>query len=206
MAQAVVDHSLTGPELLNAAAAEVASWPSISASRARQVKWVVGEYTRALAHAEHPLADDAGAREVFAAEPVEVYLRLARTGQLRVRTAADPSRGSDNSEQTRLEVLRLLVTACGAEDFAERPPQPDPPSNSLAKPSGWSRRSSPLDQPSRRGNRQLKRASTSPGPGRDHMTSGSARRATRSASTSNPSGGPSRLPMCWRSSKPLRST
>ncbi|MGW7438237.1 hypothetical protein [Streptomyces sp. NPDC054849] len=99
----VVDRRLTGPELLNAAAAEVTSWPLISPSRARQVKWVVGEYTRALAHAEHPLADDAGIREVFAAEPVDVYLRLARTGQLRVRKAADPSRGSDNSEQTRLE-------------------------------------------------------------------------------------------------------
>lgn len=126
----VVDRTLTGPELLNAAAAEVTSWPSISPSRARQVKWVVGEYSRALAHAEHPLADDAGIRKVFAAEPVEVYLRLARTGQLRVRKAADPSRGSDNSEQTRLEVLKLLVTACGAEDFAELPPQPDPPSKS----------------------------------------------------------------------------
>lgn len=67
-------------------------------------------------------------REVFTAEPVDVYLLLARPGQLRVRKAADPSKGSDNSEQIRLEVLRLLVTACGAEDYAELPPQPDPPS------------------------------------------------------------------------------
>ncbi|MFE2528750.1 hypothetical protein ACFXEL_31525, partial [Streptomyces sp. NPDC059382] len=68
----VVDWKLTGPELLAAAAAEVTSWPSVSASRARQVKWVAGEYTRALAKPEHPLGDDAGVREVFTAEPVDV--------------------------------------------------------------------------------------------------------------------------------------
>ena len=107
--ETVVDHGLTGPELLNAAAAEVTSWPSVSASRARQVKWVVGEYTRALAHAEHPLADDADVRRVFTAGPVGAYLRLACTGELRKRTAADPAKGSDHSEQIRLEVLRLLV-------------------------------------------------------------------------------------------------
>ncbi|WP_374778683.1 hypothetical protein OG756_42280 (plasmid) [Streptomyces sp. NBC_01310] len=124
----VVDHRLTGAELLAAAAAEVTSWPSVSASRARQVKWVVGEYTRALAHAEHPLGEKAAVDEVFTRGPVDAYLRLARTGRLRVRQAADPSKASDNSEQIRLEVLRLLVTACGAEDFADLPPQPDPPS------------------------------------------------------------------------------
>lgn len=123
----VVDSSLTGIELLEAAAAEVTSWPSVSASRARQVTWVVGEYTRALVHAEHPLGDDAGVDEVFTRVPVNEYLRLARAGRLRVRRAADPSRGSDNSEQIRLEVLKLLVTACGAEDVADLPPQPDPP-------------------------------------------------------------------------------
>lgn len=96
---------------------------------------MVGEYPRALAHVGHPLADDAGVREVFAAEAVEVYLRLARTGQLRVRKAADSSRGSDNSEQTRLEVLKLLVTACGSQDFAELPPQP-PRRASRPSPSG----------------------------------------------------------------------
>lgn len=123
----VVDQELTGAELLAAAAAEVTSWPSVSAARARQVAWVAGEYRRALALAEHPLGVDAGVDEVFTREPVNEYLRLARTGQLRVRRAADPSRGSDHSEQIRLEVLKLLVTACGAEDYAELPPQPDPP-------------------------------------------------------------------------------
>lgn len=123
----VVDRKLTGAELLAAAAAEVNSWPAVSAARARQVTWVVGEYTRALAHPEHPLGDEAAVDEVFTREPVNEYLRLARTGQLRVRRAADPSRGSDNSEQIRLEVLKLLVTACAAEDVADLPPQPDPP-------------------------------------------------------------------------------
>ncbi|MFJ7271992.1 hypothetical protein ACIQV3_36050 [Streptomyces sp. NPDC099050] len=122
-----VDPTLSGPELLRSAGDEVVSWPSISASRARQVNWVVGEYTRALAHADHPLDGDAHFTKLFTAEPVQAYLRLARTGQLRVRKAADPSKSSDSSEQIRLEVLRLLVTACGAEDYAGLPPQPDPP-------------------------------------------------------------------------------
>ncbi|MYW08548.1 hypothetical protein GT034_09345 [Streptomyces sp. SID2563] len=123
----VIDSRLASAELFAAAAAEVTSWPSVSAARARQVKWVANEYTRALSHAEHPLAADAGIRQVFTADPVGAYLRLARTGQLRVRKAADPAKGADHSEQIRLEVLKLLVTACGAEDFAELPPQPDPP-------------------------------------------------------------------------------
>ncbi|MGW6202232.1 hypothetical protein ACWF9B_01045 [Streptomyces sp. NPDC055089] len=62
----VVDSRLTGTELLETAAAEVT--------------WVVGEYTRALAHAGYPLADDAGVRQVFTADPVNAYLCLARTG------------------------------------------------------------------------------------------------------------------------------
>ncbi|NEE39430.1 hypothetical protein G3M53_80290, partial [Streptomyces sp. SID7982] len=124
----VVDSTLTGAGLLAAAAAEVTSWPSVSASRARQVKWVVGEYTRALAHPEHPLGDDAGVRDVFTAAPVLAYLGLAAGGQLRTRRAADPSKGSEHSTQIRLEVLKLLVTACGAQEFAELPAQPDPPS------------------------------------------------------------------------------
>lgn len=123
----VVDRELAGAELLAAAAAEVASWPFVSVSRARQVRWVAGEYSRALAHPDHPLSADAGVDEVFTRVPVDAYLRLARTGELRLRRAADPSRGSDNSEQTRLEVLRLLVTACGAQDFADLPPLPDTP-------------------------------------------------------------------------------
>ncbi|GLW04173.1 hypothetical protein [Streptomyces lavendulae] len=128
MTPSIVDRSLTGAGLLAAAAAEVTSWPFISPSRARQVKWVSGEYTRALAHPEHPLDDGASVEEVFTCGPVDVYLCLARTGRLRVRQAADPSRGSGNSEQIRLEVLGLLVTACGAEGTADLPPQPDPPS------------------------------------------------------------------------------
>lgn len=123
----IVDRTLTGPELLRAAADEVSSWPSISPSRARQVTWVAGEYTRALAHTNHSLDDGARYTQLFTAGPVQAYLRLARTGELRVRKAANPKEGSDNSEQIRLEVLRLLVTACGAEEYAELPPQPDPP-------------------------------------------------------------------------------
>jgi integrase len=124
-----VDSALTGAALLQAAAAEVTGWPEVSASRARQVRWVAGEYGRALAHPDHPLTD-AGAtvRAVFRAEPVAAYLELARRGELRLRKAADPKRPSGHSEQTRIEVLRLLVAACEAEAYAQLPAQPDPPS------------------------------------------------------------------------------
>ncbi|MGK4578460.1 hypothetical protein [Kitasatospora sp. HPMI-4] len=125
-----VDGALTGRALLQAAAAEVNSWPAVSASRARQVTWAANEYGRALGHADHPLSDDASAtaRTLFRRESVGAYLALARSGALRVRAARDPGRASDNSEQTRIEVLGLLVTACEAEAFAQLPPQPDPPS------------------------------------------------------------------------------
>ncbi|MFD6890213.1 hypothetical protein [Streptomyces sp. NPDC059957] len=93
-----IDRTLLWPALLRSAGDEVVSWPSISASRARQVNWVVGEYTRALAHTDHPLDGNAHFTKLFTAEPVQAYLHLARTGQLRVRKAADPSKSSDNSE------------------------------------------------------------------------------------------------------------
>ncbi len=124
-----VDVALTGAPLLQAAAAEVTSWPEVSASRARQVRWVAGEYGRALQHPDHPLTDaEAGVRRIFRAEPVAAYLALARSGQLRVRKAADPKRGSGHSEQTRIEVLGMLVAACEAQAYAQLPAQPDPPS------------------------------------------------------------------------------
>ena len=124
-----MDTTLTGAELLQAAAAEVTAWPTVSVSRARQVRWVAGEYSRALEHPGHPLTDaDATVRRIFRAEPVAVYLALAHSGELRVRKAADPKRASDHSEQTRIEVLRMLVTACEAEAYAQLPAQPDPPS------------------------------------------------------------------------------
>lgn len=125
----MTDTTLTGAALLQAAAAEVTSWPGVSVSRARQVRWVAGEYSRALEHADHPLSDvDATVRRIFRVEPVAAYLALARRGQLRVRKAADPKRHSDHSEQTRIEVLRMLVVACEAEAYAQLPAQPDPPS------------------------------------------------------------------------------
>ncbi|RSM86190.1 hypothetical protein DMA10_36620, partial [Streptomyces sp. WAC 01420] len=76
----VVDRTLTGGELLAAAAAEVKSWPFVSASRGRQVTWVANEYTRALAHPEHPLTEQAAVDDLFTREPVDAYLQLARTG------------------------------------------------------------------------------------------------------------------------------
>ncbi|MFE3502935.1 hypothetical protein [Kitasatospora sp. NPDC059160] len=127
-----VDTALTGRALLAAAAAEVASWPAVSDSRARQVRWVAGEYGRALEHADHPLGDGATRGELFRRVPVDAYLVLARRGELRVRAARDPKKPSPHSEQTRVEVLGLLATAC--EALAELPPQPDPPSKAPVAP------------------------------------------------------------------------
>ncbi|MFG2999087.1 hypothetical protein [Streptomyces sp. NPDC048340] len=116
-----------GRELLAAAAAEVAGWPSTSKSRARQVTWVAGEYGRALERPEHPLGQDATAEDLFAREHVETYLELAGAGALRLRAARDPKKDSGHSAKIRLEVLHLLVKALGAEAAADLPPQPDPP-------------------------------------------------------------------------------
>ncbi|MCX4682617.1 site-specific integrase [Streptomyces sp. NBC_01433] len=119
-----VDQSLTGPEVLRAAAVEVCSWEEeISEARGRQVRWVAGEYGRALAHADHPLDNEAGARALFRRTAVEAYLDLAARGTLRVRRSAKASSG-DNSRQTRIEVLALLAKA--ARVYADLPPQPDP--------------------------------------------------------------------------------
>jgi integrase len=119
-----VDRSLTGAALLRAAGEEVKSWPHVSVARGRQVAWVAGEYGRALAHAEHPLTDGAAARELFRRAAVEAYLQLARRGELRVRQAADPRRGSDGSEQVRIQVLAQLAQAAGV--VADLPPMPEP--------------------------------------------------------------------------------
>lgn len=119
-----VDRSLTGPELLRAAAAEVCSQEGeISEVRRRQVRWVAGEYGRALTHPDHPLDDAAEAGPLFRREAVEAYLALAGRGALRVRRAASPASG-DHSRQIRIEVLALLAKAAGV--YADLPPQPDP--------------------------------------------------------------------------------
>ncbi|MFF3256438.1 hypothetical protein ACFYWP_36900 [Actinacidiphila glaucinigra] len=119
-----VDVEQQGPALLRAAAAEVRSWEGeVSEARGRQVRWVAGEYGRALAHDEHPLGDDAVAEDLFAREAIDAYLELAAQGSLRVRQAANV-RSGDNSRQIRVEVLALLARALGVR--ADLPPQPDP--------------------------------------------------------------------------------
>ncbi|MFL4496486.1 hypothetical protein ACJ6WD_35390 [Streptomyces sp. VTCC 41912] len=122
-----VEQTLTGGALLSAAATEVTSWPTTGTSRARQVRWVAGEYSRALAHPDHPLDDQATIKQLFRYEAVEAYLQLAQSGALRVRAARNPSKPSDNSRQIRLDALRQLVKASGAGAYAELPAQPDPP-------------------------------------------------------------------------------
>ncbi|MEV6425036.1 hypothetical protein [Streptomyces sp. NPDC051662] len=120
-----VDRSLTGPELLRAAAAEACSWgEEISEARGRQVRWVAGEYGRALARADHPLDNEAEARALFRRAAVDAYLDLAARGELRARAADKKRASTDNSRQTRIEVLALLAKAAGV--YADLPPQPDP--------------------------------------------------------------------------------
>ena len=116
---------LTGKALLEAAAMKVCGWEGIGKSRAGQVRWVAGEYGRALDHPDHPLGDDedATAATLFSAEAVTAYLALARRGELRVRAAADPTLGPERTEQVRIATLELLVTACRATRHAQLPPR-----------------------------------------------------------------------------------
>ncbi|MFF4902563.1 hypothetical protein [Streptomyces sp. NPDC001068] len=119
-----VDQSLRGEALLLAAAAEVRSWDAeISEARGRQVRWVAGEYGRALARPDHPLDNEAPARHLFGREAVDVYLDLAARGELRAREAEKKKPSTANSRQTRIEVLALLAKA--AEVYADLPPQPE---------------------------------------------------------------------------------
>lgn len=104
----------TGPTLLHEAAARVNAWTETSAARARQVRWVAGEYSRALALEEHRLDEDAAVGDLFAYEPVQEYLDLAARGLLRVRPAAAPDRPSEGSRQVRVQVLHHLARAAGA--------------------------------------------------------------------------------------------
>ncbi|MFE7442408.1 hypothetical protein ACFU7X_18375 [Streptomyces chartreusis] len=120
-----VDRKLKGPALLMAAAVEVQSGEEgISEARGRQVRWVAGEYGRALAHADHPLGDDAAGADLFARQAIDAYLELAARGELRVRRAVKPESG-DHSRQIRIEVLAMLARALDTR--ADLPPQPDPP-------------------------------------------------------------------------------
>ncbi|MGC5000594.1 hypothetical protein [Streptomyces sp. DT195] len=120
-----VERGLMGPDLLRAAAAEVCSWgEEISEARGRQVRWVAGEYGRALAHADHPFDSEAEARTLFRRAAVDAYLDLAARGELRARAVDKKRASTDNSRQTRIEVLALLAKAAGV--YADLPPQPDP--------------------------------------------------------------------------------
>ncbi|CAL9677793.1 hypothetical protein SUDANB105_08104 (plasmid) [Streptomyces sp. enrichment culture] len=118
-----VDRSLKGSQLLLAAADEVRSEEGISEARGRQVRWVAGEYGRALVHPDHPLDTDTEAGPLFRRQAVDAYLTLAGRGELRVRQAAKAASG-DHSRQIRIEVLALLAKALGVH--ADLPPQPDP--------------------------------------------------------------------------------
>ena len=96
---------------VDAAADRVCERDSTSASRARQVRWVVGELRRAL---EHPALGELqpDVPSLFTAAALDQYLTLARDGELRIapyrNTAPSPA-----SERVRLDCLGLLAAELG---------------------------------------------------------------------------------------------
>ncbi|NUU21752.1 MAG: hypothetical protein HOV68_09595 [Streptomycetaceae bacterium] len=109
-------------EQLDRALLRVTSRDETSASRARQLRWVAGELRRAVVRDGFPVEARASLADLFAAEPVSVYLELAARGELRTRVTAGSSRSTVASIRVRMDCLEILARAGEVPVFLpERP-------------------------------------------------------------------------------------
>ena len=98
----------------------------VSASRARQLRWVVGELDLAVGHPEFPYRDARTARELLQAGPITAYLDLAARGELRRRAKAGDLRATNASMRIRADCLKILGEPAGiVVQVADRPPMPE---------------------------------------------------------------------------------
>jgi len=98
--------------------------PTVSASRAKQVRWVAGELRRALERADFPAEAASSLRALLAPGPVARYLELAAAQQLTAMDRA-PRRASVNSLLIRRQCLGLIAQAAGVPFDPPQLPQPD---------------------------------------------------------------------------------
>ncbi len=97
------------PAPLEASLATVCAAPDLSASRMRQLRWVVGEmttYAALLPRSQHPTSTE----EWFAEQFVVDYLLAADSGSLR-RRGADDTPSPDATRRVRRRCLTLLAEA-----------------------------------------------------------------------------------------------
>jgi len=110
---------------LDQAVTTLAAAQTISAARARQLRWVAGELTHALTRDDFPAPARTDLRALFAAETIAAYLDLAQRGQLRARTAGGDGHSTPASMRIRRDCLQLLAQAAGVPaELPERPPMP----------------------------------------------------------------------------------
>jgi len=127
----------------------LAAGEGVSASRARQLRWVVGELA-AFTEATEPRTRPRSPRGLLGAEHVTGYLLAADSGALRRRGEADrPS--PDATRRVRRTCLRLLAEAAGLPDpVGEQVPLPVQKERAEALPAHlalrhWTGRALPVD-------------------------------------------------------------
>lgn len=113
---------ITALEQLDRALLSVTSRDETSSARARQLRWVAGELRRAIVRDGFPAEARASLAALFAAEPMSVYLDLAKRGDLRTRTTAGNTVSTVASIRVRMDCLEILARAGKVPVFLpERP-------------------------------------------------------------------------------------
>lgn len=87
--------------------------PQVSAARARQLRWVVGELALAVGREEMPRTAGQHLRVLLGRRSLDTYVELAASGVLRRNRVDWPERASDASVQVRRQCLKLLGEAAG---------------------------------------------------------------------------------------------
>lgn len=106
---------------------EVAERPEVSAARARQLRWVVGELARAVTRGGLPAGAGRSVPALLEPAALACYLELAARGELRRRVVPDPSRSSDASMRVRADCLAIMARAAGVPlELPARPLVPEP--------------------------------------------------------------------------------
>ena len=115
-------------EQVTAAAERLCGQEGMSAARARQLRWFVGELRRALAHPEfRPAAPVRTAADFFQPQAVSSYLELGRRGELRTRASRVPDAvSSPASMRVREDCLKMISRELTLPlVLGERAPQPE---------------------------------------------------------------------------------
>ncbi|WP_067068839.1 site-specific integrase [Carbonactinospora thermoautotrophica] len=110
------------PRQLDALVERLVARDDVSTARARQLRWVARELTRALRREDFPRARTVA--DLLA--NADAYLDLAARGELRSRSSAR-TQSSTASMRVRVDCLQLIAQAAGLPPLAvDRPGMPEP--------------------------------------------------------------------------------